>query len=564
MTETRKISDRQAAFFAAARAGDIQTIQALLNQGVPVNLPDREERSRTALFVACAQGHLPLVQLLLNAGADANWQDENGITPLFVAHTLSVAQALVEHGADVNHTDFEGATALFRTRSADMAGFLLECGCDVSHETLDGQTPLCLADNEELAALFLAHGADANHSDREGLTPIFAANTVEHALLLVEHGAYIHHRDKHGDCTFAITSSLALTKYFLDLGCDVDTRDALKQTLLMRAAEESRMETVRLLLAHGASTSVCNTLGETLMHVVYDPDMADFLYQQGAPLDLPDRTGKTPLQVALNKGYTDLARFFLEHGAKTDSLSTTQIWDDEALALLARAQGNTGLLLLCAVKTDNVEQAREFLEQGADIHVRDREGNTLLHLAVSGKMVRLLLDLGADLYAENNFGQNPLFLAIWESRAEVIPALLEGGIDANAPDSDGYTPLLAARDPAVAALLIRHGADVNARSKSGKTPLMDTSKDLDVLCVLAQAGVMLTARDDEGNTALHMAWDADVLPYLVHSGADINALNNKGESPLMSAARGTGDRLGTLLTLGANPSLRDKRVSHIG
>ena len=211
------------------------------------------------------------------------------------------------------------------------------------------------------------------------------------------------------------------------------------------------------------------------------------------------------------------------------------------------------------MKTDNVEQAREFLEQGADIHVRDREGNTLLHLAVSGKMVRLLLDLGADLYTKNNFGQTPLFLAIEESRVNVIPALLEGGIDANAPDSDGYTPLLAARDPAVAALLIRHGADVNARSKSGKTPLMDTSKDLDVLRVLVQAGAMLTARDDEGNTALHMAWDADVLPYLVHSGADINALNNKGESPLMSAARGTGDRLGTLLTLGANPSLRDKR-----
>ncbi len=478
-----------------------------------------------------------------------------------MAHSLPVARTLVEHSADVRHTDREGSTALFHTRSADMARFLLERGCDANHENLNGQTPLCVADNEELAALFLGRGADVNHSDREGRTPIFAARTVEHARLLVEHGARIHHKDKHGESPFVLSSSLALTQYYLELGCDVDARDALKRTPLMRAVQANNMERVRLLLAHGARTDVANALGETLLHVVCDPDMADFLYQQGAPLDLQDCTGKTPLQVALNNGNTELARFFLERGAGTDALSFSQIWDNEALAQLARVKARPELLLLWAVKTDDVQQARELLEQGADARVRDRAGNGLLHLASSAEMAQLLLESGADLHAQNNLGETPFALAMEEARLDVLEALLEAGLDVNAFDSLGETPLFAAHDADVAALLIAHGADVHACNSRGRTALMDAFKGEDVLRVLIEAGASPAARDNEGNTALHFVSDGDALQYLVQCGADINALNDRGESPLLSAVlrQDCTTCPGVLLALGANPNLRDQK-----
>ena len=69
----------------------------------------------------------------------------------------------------------------------------------------------------------------------------------------------------------------------------------------------------------------------------------------------------------------------------------------------------------------------------------------------------------------------PLHLAAHRSQTAVAKLLLENGIDPNARDIHGNTPLheavLSERNLKIVELLVSHGADINARNNQGYTPL---------------------------------------------------------------------------------------------
>jgi ankyrin repeat protein len=71
-----------------------------------------------------------------------------------------------------------------------------------------------------------------------------------------------------------------------------------------------------------------------------------------------------------------------------------------------------------------------LLERGADINVRNRFGETPLHLASFNgvlEVVRLLLEHGADEQAKNNDGKTPLQEAVEDGHDEVVELLREHG-----------------------------------------------------------------------------------------------------------------------------------------
>lgn len=167
-----------------------------------------------------------------------------------------------------------------------------------------------------------------------------------------------------------------------------------------------------------------------------------------------------------------------------------------------------------------------LLEMRADPNARDARGNTpLADAAWNGDalMVRVLLEKGADPNEQQKGafqGLMPsgtaLAVAASAGRTEICEALMDAGADVNAQNAYGQTPLvagLAHGDISCALMLIEHGADVNSRGGLGETPLMflmpfDTDNDPAahrVLEALLSRGADISAKDDKGQTAEDLA-----------------------------------------------------------
>ncbi|KAH9261108.1 hypothetical protein BASA81_000812 [Batrachochytrium salamandrivorans] len=100
------------------------------------------------------------------------------------------------------------------------------------------------------------------------------------------------------------------------------------------------------------------------------------------------------------------------------------------------------------------------------------EDNTMLHLALfqgtNRRVVKLLVDGGADVNAINSLCDTPLHFAVKHSLDAVL-LLLDAGANVNAENCVKKVPLDYASKPAVAELLLRRGSRVNAKwAKLGK------------------------------------------------------------------------------------------------
>lgn len=73
-------SDHNAAIILAASRGDLQAINALIQEGVQVNGCDYD--GRTALHLACSEGHSNVIGALIAAGASVNSKDRWGAYPM--------------------------------------------------------------------------------------------------------------------------------------------------------------------------------------------------------------------------------------------------------------------------------------------------------------------------------------------------------------------------------------------------------------------------------------------------------------------------------------------------
>ena len=115
-------------------------------------------------------------------------------------------------------------------------------------------------------------------------------------------------------------------------------------------------------------------------------------------------------------------------------------------------------------------------------------GDSALHIGAAvyeAGIIRSLLHAGADVHAQNRFGDQPLHAAAvgnpnsprWNpvAQAATIEILIEAGADPNAADKRGVTPLhKAVRTRCAAAVhaLLERGADPAQKNKSGSTPML--------------------------------------------------------------------------------------------
>jgi hypothetical protein len=148
------------------------------------------------------------------------------------------------------------------------------------------------------------------------------------------------------------------------------------------------------------------------------------------------------------------------------------------------------LLHTATAETSSLAIVAALIEAGAEVNVRDNEGNTPLHFAMKRisreklpvqdyeGIIRLLLEKKADIHAVNEGGATPLHTAsAFRADPSAVELLIQAGANVNRKALEsygGWTPLhgAAARNSGgIVAVLLKHGADPTARDAKGLTAL---------------------------------------------------------------------------------------------
>ncbi len=232
--------------------------------------------------------------------------------------------------------------------------------------------------------------------------------------------------------------------------------------------------------------------------------------------------------------------------------------------------------LLNAVESGDLKEAMRLLDDGADVNAHAEENGTTPLMIASGAgrldLINLLLKRGADVNAKNQGGYTALDVAEEEYHRDVSSALKAAG-GTGQPDNrsraDHEMELQqAALDGNMrkVSTLLADGVDVNAADEEGWTPLRNAvfQENVTVVKLLLAKGADPNTRDRrDGSTSLQWAAQighAEMVASLLKSGADVNARDTFSGSTALFFAAGAGHvaAVKALLAAGANPNERDK------
>jgi ankyrin repeat protein len=276
----RPIEPKVAAFIAAARSNDRETLEKLIAAD-PVLVSAKDPAGSTPLHHAAGFGALENLRVLLDNGADVNARNRRASTPLYWAiHDEAKVRLLIARGADVNARNVEGRTPVYQ--AAMLGGglrvlrLLLEKGGNPGTPMVNGQTPLAAAAlRADIAAmqLLIGGGADVDAKNGAGATALMAAASTgnERAVqLLLEHRADAKVSTKLGETALgnAATAGNAETvRLLIEGGAEVNARNSRGYSPLMLAAASDAMPTgvVKILLSNGADSSFSADYDETAL-----------------------------------------------------------------------------------------------------------------------------------------------------------------------------------------------------------------------------------------------------------------------------------------------------------
>ncbi|KAL4914971.1 ankyrin repeat-containing domain protein [Aspergillus aurantiobrunneus] len=233
----------------------------------------------------------------------------------------------------------------------------------------------------------------------------------------------------------------AAAKILLDMGAEINQvvpiEDSYQFTALHRAARRGHIETATFLLDHGADLSIRGSPNESAV-----------------------------LEYATRWGQTEMVLLVLSRGAdiKTPSLIANAVFSeniDLVHTLLDKGAEINGSwhLRLSAIhwampySKPNIPMLELLLQRGIDPNIGDLDrGNTVLHWAAMdgfGDVVELLLEHGADVNVADHVGHRPLHMAAegpesgvrYREMERIVRMLLDAGADALATNGQGELPL---------------------------------------------------------------------------------------------------------------------------
>ena len=502
----------------------------------------------TALMIACRYGNEETVKLLIKHGANVNKQNNEGLSPLMFAVLNPNIYYIYMDESDHKHWQVED-------RVHGIPELLLKVGTYVDLRTLrGGLSALMIASkngNTEAVKLLLKHGAMVNAQSINGWSALKFAKENGHeetAQLLKEHGGKIIDKQpddetkKWLDLVIACENGLTrkaeylskqivdinminewsvlmiasrkddakMAKVLLEHGANANLRNENGWSALMFASQKGWTETIKVLIEHGANNGINELCSENALNALIiaaqngHTETVQYLLEKGARVNLQNSKGMSALMVAAERGHTETTKLLLEQRADVN------------------LQDNIGKsALFFAVENGHTETTKLLLKQGADTNLLNKDGKTPLFISVKTVFdtrlyteMNLLLNLGDDTVNVKNY----------DTSLRMIRLLLDHGADVNTRDSNTWSPLMYASHKGyfeVAELLIEYKAHVNMRSKDGWSALMLASKNY-----------------QHKVTQKHLISDhKHTIELLMKHGAKVNMQNNEGMPALMLAVK---------------------------
>ena len=270
---------RDADVAAAAMAGDADAVRRLLNLGFAVDAVDAQ--GCTGLLRAAGGGHAAVVDLLLSRSADPQHAAASGATPLSAAVSMrqtTIVAALLNAGAKLEHRLPGGVTVLMLAAALglpDIVARLLTAGADVH-----------AGDDQQLAPLHCAALYGFTSRDRTRLLALLDT------LLLA--GA---EPDQ--------ASAGTVTPLLLLLGARAEPGTACDEGVVLAAVDR--------LLDEDVSLDVRDPRGFGPLHLAALhglPQLVQRLLRAGADPEMRDAINRTPRDIAIMRGFIDVAGEF--------------------------------------------------------------------------------------------------------------------------------------------------------------------------------------------------------------------------------------------------------------
>jgi len=292
------------ALLYAAREGQVETVEALLDAGADIDQPSGGDHT-SPLLIATLNGHFDLAMELLGRGADPNLASDAGATPLYGAlnvrwaprsaypqqnaykqqHTgyLELMTALLEAGADPNlrlekhlwYTSFNfdhlvdstGATPFWRAAYAtDVAAMklLVSYGADPNIPT------------RKLPARGRPRpqgedGKDQEEGDPSGLPEVPVGGPAVWPLLAAAGAGYGENFAGYAHQHVPDGWMPAVRYLVEELGADVNARDHNGYNAVHHAAARGDFEMILYLVSHGADPTAVSRKGQTTADMANGP-----------------------------------------------------------------------------------------------------------------------------------------------------------------------------------------------------------------------------------------------------------------------------------------------------
>lgn len=147
-----------------------------------------------------------------------------------------------------------------------------------------------------------------------------------------------------------------------------------------------------------------------------------------------------------------------------------------------------------------------------------------------------------------------------------IAYFLQLGVDINAKDEGGNTPLFFAKKAEVVEYLVKNGAEINIKNNHSVSPILfQINKDdnYEVIKKMVEKGADIDDKDEKGWTGLMYAVAynrVDMVDFLIDLGANIEEKDKSGQTALCKAVLfEVEDCVKVLIARGADEWAKDNR-----